>query len=71
MDDFPVVSGPYVGDVESYVVFDVGAGYDLSRVAPGLRIDATVQNVLDNERREFIGAPQIGRLALARLTYSF
>ncbi len=71
VDSFPVQSGPYVGTVDSYFLLDVGAGYDLSRVAPGLRIDATVQNVLDNDHREFIGAPQIGRLALARLSYSF
>jgi len=67
---FPVLSGPYVGNVEDYVVWDVGAGYDFGRFATGLRIDVTVQNVLDDRHREFIGAPQIGRLALARLTYA-
>ncbi len=71
IDDFLVQSGPYDGVVESYFLLDVGAGYDLTRFAPGLRIDATVQNVLDNDHREFIGAPQIGRLALVRLGYSF
>ena len=50
---------------------DVGAGYDLGRFAPGMSIDVTVQNLLDNEHREFIGAPLLGRLALARLNYTF
>jgi iron complex outermembrane receptor protein len=36
---------------------------------PGLRLDVTVQNALDNDHRQFIGAPKIGRLAIARLTY--
>ncbi len=78
---FPVNSGPYIGGLpipvaedigglENYFLLDVGAGFDFSRAASGLRLDFTVQNVLDNKHREFIGAPQIGRLALARLTYS-
>jgi iron complex outermembrane receptor protein len=68
---FPVRSGPYEGDIENYFLLDAGAGYDFGRLAPGMRIDVTVQNVLNNEHREFIGAPEIGRLALARITYTF
>ncbi|MFQ6113258.1 MAG: TonB-dependent receptor plug domain-containing protein, partial [bacterium] len=67
---FPVDSGVYKGDVESYFLLDIGAGYDLGRYAPGMRFDIAVQNVLDNEHREFIGAPKIGRFAMARLSYS-
>ncbi len=78
---YPVASGPYIGGLpishpddigglDNYFVLDLGAGYDLNAFAPGLRFDVTVQNVLNNEHREFIGAPQIGRLALARLTFT-
>lgn len=78
---FPVASGPYVGGrpapfndttpgVENYFLLDVGAGYDLGHLAPGLRIDFLIQNVLDNDHREFLGAPKIGRLAMARLNYT-
>jgi iron complex outermembrane receptor protein len=78
---FPVASGPYIGGLpipnssdigglKDYFLLDVGAGYDLKSFAPGMRIDFTVQNVLNNEHREFIGAPRIGRLALARISYS-
>jgi iron complex outermembrane receptor protein len=56
--------------LKDYFLLDVGAGYDLKSFAPGMRIDFTVQNVLNNEHREFIGAPRIGRLALARISYS-
>ncbi len=68
-DGFPVLSGPYVGDVPSYFLLDVGAGFDLSEFAPGLRIDVTVSNVGDNMHREFVGAPQMGRMAMGRVTY--
>ena len=70
-DGFPVRSGPYTGQLESFFLLDLGAGYDFSRVANGLRLDVLVQNVLNDKRREFIGAPEIGRMALARMTFSF
>jgi iron complex outermembrane receptor protein len=69
-DGFPVLSGPYVGDVDSYVLLDVGAGFDMGSFQPGLRIDLQISNVLDNMHREFIGAPQMGRMGQARLTYT-
>ncbi len=67
---FRVLSGPYEGDVPDYTLLDVNAGYDLNALAPGLRFDVTVLNLFDNEHREFIGAPQLGRLAMARLAYT-
>jgi len=71
-DGFPVRSGTtYIGDVEDYFLLDVGAGYDLSKWAPGMTFDIMVQNVLDKEHREFIGAPKLGRLGLARLNFTF
>lgn len=69
-DGFPVLSGPYVGDIDSYFLLDLGAGYDMSRFQSGLRIDIGVSNALDNMHREFIGAPQMGRMAMGRVTYS-
>ncbi len=78
---YPIASGPYIGGLpiehpgdigglDDFFLLDVGAGYDFSEYAPGLRFDLLIQNVLDNEHREFIGAPEIGRLGLARLSYS-
>jgi hypothetical protein len=59
VDQFPVLSGPYVGGlpgaendahgvyggVDSFYTFDIGVGYDLSSVTPGLRLDLGIQNV--------------------------
>jgi iron complex outermembrane receptor protein len=78
---FPVASGPYIGGLpiqhpddigglEDYFLLDVGAGYDLKAFARGMRVDFIVQNILNEEHREFIGAPRIGRLALVRISYS-
>jgi len=36
-----------------------------------MTFDIMVQNVFDKEHREFIGAPKIGRLGLARLNFTF
>ena len=69
-EGYRVESGPYIGDIGDAFVLDAGMGYDFARTIPGLRLDVTVQNALDNDHRQFIGAPKIGRLALARLTYS-
>ena len=68
-DGFPVLSGPYVGDVPSYMLFDLGAGFDLQQFAAGLRVDLGISNLTDNFHREFVGAPQMGRMAIARITY--
>ena len=69
-EGFIVNSGPYNGEIENWFVLDAGAGFDFDRYAPGLRLDVTVQNVLDNAHREFIGAPKMGRLGMAQLTYT-
>jgi len=70
-DAFPVASGPYAGDVPSFTLVDLGAGYDFSNTLRGLRADLLVQNVLNDKHREFIGAPLIGRMALVRVGFTF
>lgn len=76
VEGFPVSSGPYQGnagavvDVDSFFQLDLGAGYAFDDQLPGLRLDVLIQNVLNDEHREFLGAPKLGRLALARLTYT-
>ena len=67
---FPVNSGVYVDDVASYYTIDLNAGYDLP-FGPRPRLSLTVQNLLNNMYQPFIGAPEIGRLSLVRLTQTF
>lgn len=79
---FPVLSGPYVGGlpepygdgtggVEDYFLLDVNLGYDMYNVAPGLRVDVSMSNILNNEHRQFVGSPLLGRMVMGRLNYSF
>ena len=67
---FPVNSGVYIGEVDSYSTIDLNVGYDIP-FGPSPRLSLTVQNLLNNEYQPFIGAPYIGRLSLVRLTQTF
>ena len=67
---FPMYSGVYIGDVESYYTIDLNAGYDIP-YATRPRLSLTVQNLLNTMYQPFIGAPEIGRLSLVRLTQTF
>ena len=67
---FPVNSGVYIGEVESYSTIDLNVGYDIP-FATRPRLSLTVQNLLGTEYQPFIGAPMIGRLSLIRLTQTF
>ena len=67
---FPVNSGVYIGEVESYSTIDLNVGYDIP-FGPSPRLSLTVQNLLGTEYQPFIGAPTIGRLSLIRLTQTF
>jgi hypothetical protein len=37
---------------------------------PGVHLTLTAKNVLGNEHREFVGAPELGRFVTVRLTYA-
>ena len=67
---FPVRSGVYVGDIESYYTVDLNAGYKIP-IGPRPRLSFTVQNLLDRRHQQFIGSPEIGRLSMVRLTQTF
>ncbi|MYG00515.1 TonB-dependent receptor [Candidatus Poribacteria bacterium] len=67
---FHVQSGVYIGEVESYWTLDLNAGYDIP-LGPKPRFSLTVQNLLDHKHQQFVGTPEIGRLAIARLTQTF
>ena len=67
---FPVKSGVYIGEVESYSIIDLNVGYDLP-IPYKPRVSLTVQNLLDHKHQQFFGTPEIGRLAMVRLTQTF
>lgn len=65
---FEVRSGLYTGPVGKHTLLDVGAGYDLGNYLPGLRMNLSMFNVLDQQHREFVGSPAIGRMGLLQMT---
>lgn len=67
---FPVNSGVYIGEVEPYSTIDLNLGYDIP-FATRPRVSLTVQNLLNTMYQPFIGAPEIGRLSMVRLTQTF
>jgi len=63
------MDSPFFGRrVDSYILVDLNAGVD---IASNTRFNLTVQNVLDNRHIEFVGAPELGRLTIARVTQTF
>jgi len=68
VDDFPVRWGPFVGQVDSYAVLDVRVGNALPGL-PASHVDLLAKNVLDNDHREFVGAPALGRRIMARFVF--
>lgn len=67
---FPMNSGVFVGTVEGYEVFDVNLSYRIPTL-PGATASISGTNVFDQAHRQFIGAPELGRLFLVRLQYDF
>ena len=67
VDSYDMISGQYIGVVDSYFLLDLGVGYDFGT---GLRADVNVSNLLNNVHREFIGAPKLGRIGTARMLYT-
>ena len=53
-----------------FEIFDANVAYRVPGYQ-GFIVSATVNNVFNNEHREFVGAPQIGRIALLKLQYAF
>ena len=67
VDSFPANSGIFTGTVDRYTILDLTATYTLP-FFDNTRLNLTVQNLLNNKHREFVGLPELGRLALVRLT---
>jgi outer membrane receptor for ferrienterochelin and colicins len=67
---FPMNSGVYVGDVPSYRVVDATVAYRVPQV-PGLQVAVSAQNLLNERHRQWVGAPELGRLVMSRLQYAF
>jgi len=70
IEGFPMESGAYAGEIQTYTVVDLNFGYDLP-FSKNTRFALNVNNLLDKKHAQFIGAPILGRLIMTRLTQSF
>jgi iron complex outermembrane receptor protein len=68
IEGFPMNTGVYIGRVPGYGLVDANVEVAIPWVA-GASFAVSAYNVLDKMHREFVGAPEIGRLVLARLRY--
>lgn len=68
VDAFKMISPFYGDEVKAYEVLDLNVGLEFFY---GTYLALTVQNLLDNKHIEFVGGPELGRLAIMRLTKSF
>jgi len=69
VDGFPVASGVYVGEVDSYAVFDLNVGYRFPGRS-GLALQLDIQNILNDDYTSFVGTPNFGRYTVLRLLWS-
>jgi iron complex outermembrane receptor protein len=67
---FPVRAGVWRGTVDAYLVLDLAAGFRLPW-RRDIRFSVTAFNVLNSRHREYVGAPQLGRLVVGRLQTRF
>ncbi len=67
---FPMNSGVYVGEVDSYTVLDLNLTYQLP-LEQDLVLQVDAGNVLNQAYRSFVGAPEVGRLVFGQVGLRF
>ncbi len=70
IDSFPMSSGVYVGEVDSYTVLDLNLTYRLP-LEQDLVLQIDASNVLNQAYQSFVGAPAVGRLVFGQVGLRF
>jgi len=68
VDGFNWSSGIYFGKIKSYRIFDLHLGYEINKY---LKMNLTINNLLDHKHIEIIGGPSLGRVMMLRLETKF
>jgi outer membrane receptor for ferrienterochelin and colicins len=68
VDDFPWAAGIFVGDVPSYSLVDLSAGY---RLNDNWEVGLDVSNLLDEEHWQSFGGDLLGRRALGYVSFGW
>jgi len=68
VDGYQWSSGIYFGDIKPYFIFDLHLGYEINK---NLKVNFTVNNLLNHYHTEIVGGPSLGRVSLIRLQTNF
>ena len=64
VDSFDWSSGIYYGKINAYSIFDLHLGYQINK---NIKMNFTINNILDHNHTEIIGGPSLGRVMMLRL----
>ena len=64
VDSFDWSSGIYYGKINAYSIFDLHLGYEINK---NIKMNFTINNLLDHNHTEIIGGPSLGRVMMLRL----
>jgi iron complex outermembrane receptor protein len=70
VETYPVKSGVFQGTIPGYAVLNLGATVNLP-MRREISLALTATNLLNNMHQEYVGAPAIGRLIVARVQAEF
>lgn len=70
VETYPVKSGVFQGTIPGYAVLNLGATMQLP-MHRDISLSITATNLFDNVHQEYVGAPAIGRLIVARVQAEF
>lgn len=68
VDGFDWSSGIYYGKINSYGILDLHLGYEINKY---LKMNFTINNLVDHKHTEIIGGPSLGRVIMLRLETKF
>ncbi|MGI8618133.1 MAG: TonB-dependent receptor domain-containing protein [Gemmatimonadaceae bacterium] len=68
---FPVNDGVWVGRVPVNAMLDAGVSFGIPGTSGNALFSVNATNLLDNQRPSYVGVPEIGRMLLSRIQYTF
>ncbi len=71
VNTFPVNDGVWIGKVPVNAMLDAGITFGVPGTGGKALFSLNATNLLDEKRRSYVGVPEIGRLVMSRIQYTF
>ncbi|CAN5660673.1 hypothetical protein BH23GEM1_BH23GEM1_03090 [soil metagenome] len=71
VNTFPVNDGFWVGEVPVNAMVDAGLSVGMPGTDGRALFSLNATNLFDNKRRSYVGVPEIGRMVMSRIQYTF